>query len=96
MKPHKLEILPADDIQTVQVSSLAGLIKQQQLKTQVFKDILDINHRTAQRRIREPETMTIKELVSLAEALRIPDHQLLDLIRDEYKSRPANPGTPAQ
>lgn len=92
MKPHTLEILPPD--QKVQVSSFAELLDQRKLKIYVLTDMLDINHRTAQRRIKQPETMTIKELLSLADGLSIPAHQLLDLIRDEFHSRPAEPSAP--
>lgn len=93
MKKHNINILPAEQTATVQVTSFAELLKHQKLRIYVLKDILDINHRTAQRRIQEPETMTIKELVSLAHALSISDHQLLDLIRDEYRNR--QPAAPA-
>lgn len=99
MKPHKLEILPPDQVPTVQVSSFAELLKQRKLKIYELNDMLAINHRTAQRRIQEPETMTIKELLTLSKGLRISEHQLLDLIRDEYQSRlptPADPDTPAE
>lgn len=99
MKPHKLEILPPDQVPTVQVSSFAELLKQRKLKIYELNDMLSINHRTAQRRIQEPESMTIKELIALSKGLRISEYQLLDLIRDEYQSRPpapANPNTPAE
>jgi hypothetical protein len=95
MKTHKLEILPGDQVATVQVSSFADLLEQRKLKIYVLKDMLDINHRTAQRRIQKPETMTIKELLSLAEGLSIPAPQLLELIRDEFQSRPPEADDPA-
>jgi hypothetical protein len=99
MKPHKLDIIPPDQVPTVQVSSFAELLKHRKLKIYELNDMLNINHRTAQRRIQEPETMTIKELVALSKGLRISEYQLLDLIRDEYQSRPSAPtdsDTPAE
>jgi len=91
MKEHKIEILLPEHTPTVQVTSLAQLLKKQKVRIYVLKDTLAINHRTAQRRIREPETMTVRELLLLGQALNVSEHQLLDLIRDEYRSRPAAP-----
>lgn len=73
---------------TVTASTLTELLRQTGTKIMQFRDGLDINHRTAQRRIKEPETLTIKELLALSALLRVPEQQLLDLIRDEYQSRP--------
>ncbi|QNE42303.1 hypothetical protein F1C16_22015 (plasmid) [Hymenobacter sp. NBH84] len=74
---------------TVTASTLAELLQQTGTKIMQFSEGLDINHRTAQRRMKEPETLTIKELLALAAMLRVPEQQLLDLIRDEYQNRPA-------
>ncbi|SMB79403.1 hypothetical protein SAMN00120144_3127 [Hymenobacter roseosalivarius DSM 11622] len=74
---------------TVTAGTLAELLQQTGTKIMQLTEGLDINHRTAQRRIKEPETLTIKELLALAALLRVPEQQLLDLIRDEYQSRPA-------
>ncbi|WP_345237621.1 hypothetical protein [Hymenobacter saemangeumensis] len=76
---------------TVTASTLAELLQQTGTKIMQFRDGLDINHRTAQRRIKEPETLTIKELLALAALLRVPEQQLVELIRDEYRSRPTPP-----
>ena len=70
-------------------STLAELLQQTGTKIMQLTEGLDINHRTAQRRIKEPETLTIKELLVLSALLRVPEQQLLDLIRDEFQSRPA-------
>lgn len=94
MKEHKIEILPPEHTPTVQVTSLAQLLKKQKVRIYVLKDILAINHRTVQRRIQEPEAMTVRELLLLGQALNVSEHQLLDLIRDEYRSRPAAPVEP--
>jgi len=96
MKEHKIEILPPEHTPTVQVTSLAQLLKKQKVRIYVLKDTLAINHRTAQRRIQEPETMTVRELLLLGQALNVSEHQLLDLIRDEYRSRPSCPNRPKQ
>ncbi|SNR98458.1 hypothetical protein [Hymenobacter mucosus] len=74
---------------TVTASTLAELLLQTGTKIMQLTEGLDINHRTAQRRIKEPETLTIKELLALAALLRVPEQQLIDLIRDEYQNRPA-------
>ena len=74
---------------TVTASTLAELLQQTGTKIMQLTEGLDINHRTAQRRIKEPETLTIKELFALSALLRVPEQQLLDLIRDEFQSRPA-------
>lgn len=76
---------------TVTASTLAELLQQTGTKIMQLTEGLDINHRTAQRRIKEPETLTIKELLALAALLRVPEQQLIDLIRDEYQNRPAEP-----
>ncbi|GAA4509561.1 hypothetical protein GCM10023172_43230 [Hymenobacter ginsengisoli] len=76
---------------TVTASSLAELLQQTGTKIMQLTEGLDINHRTAQRRIKEPETLTIKELLALAALLRVPEQQLVELIRDEYHHRPAQP-----
>ena len=77
---------------TVTASTLAELLQQTGTKIMQLTEGLDINHRTAQRRIKEPETLTIKELLALAALLRVPEQQLIDLIRDEYQSRPVGAG----
>ena len=77
---------------TVTASTLAELLQQTGTKIMQLTEGLDINHRTAQRRIKEPETLTIKELLALAALLRVPEQQLIDLIRDEYQSRPTETG----
>ena len=74
---------------TVTASTLAELLRQTGTKIMQLTEGLDINHRTAQRRIKEPETLTIKELLALAALLSVPEQQLIDLIRDEYQNRPA-------
>lgn len=74
---------------TVTASTLTELLRQTGTKIMQLTEGLDINHRTAQRRMKEPETLTIKELLALSALLRVPEQQLLDLIRDEYQSRPA-------
>ncbi|GAC1605513.1 MAG: hypothetical protein NVS3B25_34840 [Hymenobacter sp.] len=81
---------------TVTASTLTELLQQTGTKIMQFSEGLDINHRTAQRRMKEPETLTIKELLALAAMLRVPEQQLIDLIRDEYQNRPAQSegGTP--
>lgn len=76
---------------TVTASTLAELLRQTGTKIMQLTEGLDINHRTAQRRIKEPETLTIKELLALAALLRVPEQQLIDLIRDEYRNRPVEP-----
>jgi hypothetical protein len=76
---------------TVTASTLAELLQQTGTKIMQLTEGLDINHRTAQRRIKEPETLSIKELLALAALLRVPEQQLIDLIRDEYQNRPAEP-----
>lgn len=76
---------------TVTASTLAELLRQTGTKIMQLTEGLDINHRTAQRRIKEPETLTIKELLALAALLRVPEQQLVDLIRDEYQNRPVEP-----
>lgn len=76
---------------TVTASTFAELLQQTGTKIMQLTEGLDINHRTAQRRIKEPETLTIKELLALAALLRVPEQQLIDLIRDEYQNRPAQP-----
>ena len=73
---------------TVTASTLAELLQLTGTKIMQFSEGLDINHRTAQRRMKEPETLTIKELLALAAMLRVPEQQLIELIRDEYRSRP--------
>jgi ribosomal protein L11 len=78
---------------TVTASTLAELLQQTGTKIMQFSEGLDINHRTAQRRIKEPETLTIKELLALATMLRVSEQQLVELIRDEYRNRPVQPVT---
>jgi ribosomal protein L11 len=89
MTRHKISIQA--QAATVTASTLTELLRQTGTKIMQFSEGLDINHRTAQRRMKEPETLTIKELLALSALLRVPEQQLLDLIRDEYHSRPAQP-----
>ena len=89
MTRHKISIQA--QAATVTASTLTELLRETGTKIMQFSEGLDINHRTAQRRMKEPETLTIKELLALSALLRVPEQQLLDLIRDEYQSRPAQP-----
>ena len=86
MTRHKISIQA--QAATVTASTLAELLRQTGTKIMQFSEGLNINHRTAQRRMKEPETLTIKELLALSALLRVPEQQLLNLIRDEYQSRP--------
>ena len=85
MTRHKITIQA--QAATATASTLAELLQQTGTKIMQFSEGLDINHRTAQRRMKEPETLTIKELLALSALLRVQEQQLLDLIRDEYQSR---------
>lgn len=86
MTRHKISIQA--QAATVTASTLTELLRETGTKIMQFSEGLDINHRTAQRRMKEPETLTIKELLALSALLRVPEQQLLDLIRDEYRNRP--------
>ena len=81
---------------TVTASTLAELLQQTGTNIMQFSEGLAINHRTAQRRMKEPETLTIKELLALAAMLRVPEQQLIELIRDEYQNRLAQPGAESE
>jgi len=95
MPVHTISIqIPTQQL-TVEASSLAELMKQTGTKMLQFREALGINHRTAQRRLKEPETITLKELLALARFLKVSEHQLVDLIRDEYQGRPLTAAAPA-
>lgn len=96
MTAHTISIQVPTEPPTVEVNSLAELLKQTGTKILQLTEALDINYRTAQRRIKEPETLTLKELLDLAKLLRVSEHQLVDLIRDEYQRRPAAAPAPAE
>lgn len=87
MTTHAIFISAAP--QAVSVSSLAELLKQTGTNTLQLTEALAINYRTAQRRIKEPETLTLSELWGLSALLRVSEEQLLKLIRDEVENRPA-------
>lgn len=95
MSVHTISIQIPTEQPTVEVSSLAELMKQTGTKVLQLREALDINHRTAQRRIKEPETITLKELLALSKLLKVSEHELVSLIRDEYLNRPAAPATAA-
>lgn len=89
MTVHTISIQLPTEPPTVKVSSLAELMKQTGTKILQLREALEINHRTAQRRIKEPETITLKELLALSKLLKVSEHELVDLLRDEYQNRPA-------
>ena len=86
---NRHEIFISAQPHAVTVSSLAELLKQTGTNTLQLTEALGINYRTAQRRIKEPETLTLSELWALSAFLRVGEEQLLKLIGDEVKSRPA-------
>ena len=86
MTEHAISIQPKPS--TVTASTLADLLKQTGTNTLQFTEALKINYRTAQRRIQEPETMTLAELWGLSALLKVSEDQLVNLIRDEVKNRP--------
>ena len=86
MTAHEIIILAQPH--AVTVSSLEGLLKQTGTNTLQLTEALGINYRTAQRRIKEPETLTLSELWGLSAFLKVSEEQLLKLIRDEVKRRP--------
>ena len=86
MTEHAILIQPQPS--TVKASTLAELLKQTGTNTLQFTQALGINYRTAQRRIQEPETMTLAELWGLSALLKVSEDQLVRLIRDEVKNRP--------
>ena len=98
MTEHAISIQPQPS--TVTASTLAELLKQTGTNTLQFTEALGINYRTAQRRIKEPETMTLAELWGLSALLRVSEDQLVKLIRDEVMNRPAPsesvPAAPAE
>ena len=85
MTEHAISIKPQPS--TVTASTLAELLKQTGTNTLQFTEALAINYRTAQRRIREPETMTLAELWGLSALLKVSEEQLVNLIRDEVQAR---------
>lgn len=87
MTVHTIAIQQPARSHTVKVNSLAELLKQTGTKILQLREALDINYRTVQRRIREPETITLKELLALSKLLSISEYELVDLIRDEYQRR---------
>ena len=87
MTGHAISIQPQPS--TVTASTLAELLKQTGTNTLQFTEALAINYRTAQRRIQEPETMTLAELWGLSALLKVSEDQLVKLIRDEVMNRPA-------
>ena len=86
MTEHAISIQPQPS--TVTASTLAELLKQTGTNTLQFTEALGINYRTAQRRIQEPETMTLAELWGLSALLKVSEDQLVRLIHDEVKHRP--------
>ena len=90
MTEHAISIQPQPS--TVKASTLAELLKQTGTNTLQFTEALGINYRTAQRRIQEPETMTLAELWGLSALLKVSEDQLVNLIRDEVKNRPPQAG----
>ena len=86
MTEHAISIQPQPS--TVTASTLAELLKQTGTNTLQFTEALGINYRTAQRRIKEPETLTLSELWGLSAFLKVSEEQLLKLIRDEVERRP--------
>ena len=102
MTPH--DILISAEPHAVTVSSLEELLKQTGTNTLQLTEALAINYRTAQRRIKEPETLTLSELWGLSAFLKVSEEQLLKLIRDEVERRPpaqvqeapAAPAAPAE
>ena len=90
MTEHAIFIQPQPS--TVTASTLAELLKQTGTNTLQFTEALGINYRTAQRRIQEPETMTLTELWGLSALLKVSEAQLVHLIRDEVKNRPPQAG----
>lgn len=94
------EIIISAQPHAVTVSSLEGLLKQTGTNTLQLTEALGINYRTAQRRIKEPETLTLSELWGLSSFLKVSEEQLLKLIRDEVERRspadvPADEEAPA-
>ena len=87
MTVHTIAIQQPAQSHTVKVNSLAELLKQTGTKILQLREALDINYRTVQRRIREPETVTLKELLALSKLLSVSEYELVDLIRDEYQRR---------
>jgi len=87
MTVHTIAIQHPARSHTVKVNSLAELLKQTGTKILQLREALDINYRTVQRRIREPETITLKELLALSKLLSVSEYELVDLIRDEYQRR---------
>ena len=94
MTEHAISIQPEPS--TVTASTLAELLKQTGTTTSQLTEGLSINYRTAQRRIKEPETITLEELWALAKLLKVSEAQLVNLIRDEVKQRPAQPEPQAE
>jgi sulfur carrier protein ThiS len=81
-------IAPQPERVKVEADTLAELLHQAGYKIKQIVAALNINHRTATRRLQYPETLTIAELLKLAELLAIPEQELIDLVREEVSRRP--------
>lgn len=73
------------------MSTLAELLQLTGPKIRQLPESLEINHRTIQRRIREPESFTPKEVLALSKLLSVCEDELGAPIRDKCQRQLVTP-----